>query len=123
MLECTIMPAGKVMRTLVATLALLVLASCSRDPNVVKLKYFENGNKYFARARYKEASIMYRNALKKDALYGPAHYKLGLTELKLGRIPQAVAALRRAKERIDPSQADYWDAIIKLADIYLTVSR
>ena len=111
------------MRTLVATLALLVLASCSRDPNVVKLKYFENGNKYFARGRYKEASIMYRNALKKDALYGAAHYKLGLTELKLGRIPQAVAALRRAKERIDPSQADYWDTIIKLADIYLTVSK
>ena len=66
-------------RLVAVILAMLVgLASCSRDPNVVKKRYFESGNKYFEKARYKEASIQYRNALKRDPKYGPAHYKLAL---------------------------------------------
>lgn len=111
------------MRTLALALALLVLSSCSRDPNLVKVKYLQNGNNYFEHGRYKEASIMYRNALKKDALYGEAYYRLGLTELKLGRVPAAVAALRRALERIKPNDPNYWDAAVKLADIYLAVTK
>ena len=50
--------------------ALLGLVSCSRDPAVVKKRYFESGNKYFERGRYREASIQYRNALKQDPKYG-----------------------------------------------------
>ena len=39
-------------------LAVLVgFTSCSRDPNVVKKRYLESGNKYFDKGRYKEASI------------------------------------------------------------------
>ncbi|HWQ53331.1 MAG TPA: tetratricopeptide repeat protein [Bryobacteraceae bacterium] len=108
---------------MVLPLMALALVSCSRDPNVVKKRYLDNGNRYFERGRYKEASIMYRNALAKDGLFGPAHYRLALTELKLGRLPQAVASLRRAMERIPSSEPDHWDAAIKLADIYVAVSR
>jgi tetratricopeptide (TPR) repeat protein len=114
------------MRTLAAALIVLALASCSRDPNVVKVRYLENGNKYFERGRYKEASIMYRNALKKDPLYGQAYYRLGLTELKQGRIPAAVANLRRALDGLKgkkDAEADYWDASVKLADVYLAVTK
>src|ERR1035441_10735446 len=45
-------------RLVAVMLAVLVgLASCSRDPNVVKRRYLESGNKYFDKGRYKEASI------------------------------------------------------------------
>ena len=67
-----------------AAAALLTLVSCSRDPNVVKRRYLESGNRYFDRGKYKEAAIMYADALQKDHLWGPAHYKLGLTWIKTG---------------------------------------
>ena len=111
------------MRTAFLVLSILALVSCNRDPNVVKQRYLENGNKYFQRGKYREASIMYRNALQKDALFGPAHFRLGLTYLKLGQMPAAVAALRRAMERIRPDQPEHWEAAVKLADIYVSASR
>lgn len=103
--------------------AVLALGSCSRDPQVVKKRYLENGNKYFAKGKYKEASIMYRNALQKDMRYGEAHYRYGLAELRLGRMPQAVGALRRAVELLAADKNEHWDAAIKLAEIYLAVTR
>lgn len=68
--------------------AVLSLVSCSRDPNVVKRRYLDSGNKYYDRGKFKEASIMYRNALQKDLRYGAAHYKLGLTYVRLGQLPR-----------------------------------
>ena len=111
-------------RFIAIVLAVLVgFTSCSRDPNVVKKRYLESGNKYFEKGRYKEASIQYRNALKRDPKYGPAYYKLGLVGLKAGDVTGAVAALRRAVELIPPDQPDHWDATVKLSEIYLTVAR
>ncbi len=89
--------------------------ACNRDPEVVKRKYVENGNKYFERGKYKEASIMYRSALKKDQRYGEAYYRLGLTQLKLNQPVAAVAALRRAVE-LQPNNDN---AAVRLADLYL----
>src|SRR5690348_15800772 len=74
--------------------ALLALVSCSRDPNVAKKHYLENGNKYFDRGNYKAAALMYRNALLKDQRYGLAHYRLALTYLKLAQVGPAVHELR-----------------------------
>ena len=93
------------MRLALVVIALLSFAACNRDPNVAKVRYLENGNKYFEKAKYKEAAIMYRNALQKDLRFGPAHYKLALTELKLGRLPQAVAELlaRRPRRTAGPA--------------------
>src|ERR1035441_8657347 len=111
-------------RLIAVILAVLVgLASCSRDPNVVKKHYLESGNKYFDKGRYKEASIQYRNALKRDPKYGPAYYKLALVSLKLSDISGAVSSLRRAVELIPPDQPDHWDAVVKLCEIYLAVGR
>jgi len=97
---------------------LLILASCSRDPRVQAQRYLDNGNKFFAKAKYKEASIMYRRALQKDLRFGEAYYRLGLTDLKLAAFGDAGHALRRAVE-LEPTNAD---AITKLTDLYLVAS-
>ncbi len=105
-------------------LALLIgLVSCSRDPNVVKKRYYESGNKYFDKGRYKEASIQYRNALKRDPKYGPAHYKLAMVSLKVGDVGGSVSALRRAIELVPADQPEHWDAVVKLCEVYLAVAK
>jgi len=111
------------MRSLVAVLAALTLVSCSRDPNVAKKRYLENGNRYFARGKFKEASIMYRNALQKDQRYGLAYYRLAQTDLKLGRVSNALGELRRAIELIPKDQPEHIDAEVRLAEIYLAFSH
>src|SRR5450759_4682599 len=111
-------------RLVAVILAVLVgFTSCSRDPAVVKKRYLESGNKYFDKGRYKEASIQYRNALKRDQKYGAAYYKLALVSLKMGDVGAAVSSLRRAVELIPPDQPDRWDAVVKLSDIYLAFGR
>src|SRR5678816_2288601 len=99
------------------------LTSCSRDPNVVKRRYLESGNKYFEKGRYKEASIQFRNALKRDPKFGAAHYKLALVALKTNDYGAAVGSLRRAIELIPPDQPDHWEAIVRLTEIYLAVAK
>ena len=41
----------------------VLLAGCSRDPNVRKQKYYESGIRYFAEQKYREATIQLLNAL------------------------------------------------------------
>ena len=67
----------------VVLIALIAGSACSRDPNVAKKIYLESGNRYFDRGKFKEASMMYRNALKKDPRYGDAYYRLGLALLEV----------------------------------------
>src|SRR3954464_14860246 len=100
-------------------LSLVLATSCSRDPNVVKMRYLNNGNKYFDKGKYKEASIMYRTALQKDAKYGEAYYRLALADLRTEQPFAAVQSLRRAVELLKPEQPERIDARIKLADVYI----
>src|SRR6516165_8843028 len=99
------------------------LAGCSRDPKVARKRYLDSGNRYFDKGKYKEARIMYMDALQKDMRYGPAYYKLGLTAIKIGPMQEAVSALRKAIELLPPEEQDHWDAMVKLSDIYLLVAR
>jgi tetratricopeptide (TPR) repeat protein len=94
---------------------LFLLAACNTDPKAASRKYVENGNKYFNRGKYKEASIMYRRAIGKDGRYGEAWYRLGLTNLQLGIPQEAIRSFSRARD-LDPSNTD---AIVKLADLEL----
>jgi len=104
---------------LLLILALMLAGvSCNRDPKLVSRKYVENGNKYFNTEKYKEASIMYRNALKKDPRNGDAYYRLGLCDLRLGQPGLAARSLRRAIELMP----DNLDASLTLADLYLTAT-
>jgi tetratricopeptide (TPR) repeat protein len=102
--------------------ALVGLVSCNRDPNVAKKRYLESGNKYFQNGRYKEASIQYRNALKRDPKYGIAYYRLALTSIKTGDYVDAVQRLRRAVELISVDSPDHWDALVRLTEIYLPLA-
>ena len=99
----------------VVSLALLLSAGCSRDPKVVRQRYVDNGNKYFDKGKYKEASIMYRRALQKDLRFGEAWYRLGLTNLKLGQYGEARRDFSRTTE-LEPNNVD---GFVKLGDIDL----
>jgi tetratricopeptide (TPR) repeat protein len=101
-------------------IALAALVSCNRDPNVAKRRYLESGNRYFEKGKYKEAAIMYKDALQKDALWAPAHYKLALTYLKLGQVGGAVPEFRKAIERPPIDTPEHWDSVVNLCDIFLT---
>ncbi len=94
---------------------LVALAGCSRDPEKVKRKYVENGDRFLAQGKTRQASIMYRNAIKHDPKYGEAYLKLGDSELRRGDVRQAVGAYRRAVELLPETG----DPAGKLADIYL----
>jgi tetratricopeptide (TPR) repeat protein len=102
----------------VLSLLLLSLAACTRDPKVQAQRYLENGNKFFAKEKYKEASIMYRRALLKNRLFGEGYYRLGLTDLKLSAYGDAAKMLRNAVD-LEPKNSD---AKTKLADLYLLAS-
>lgn len=103
---------------LLFTTLLALTPACSRDPNVVKRKYLESGNRYFEGGKYREASIMYRSALRKDARYGEAYYRLGLTSLKLKQPGMALRQFHRAFELLPegPLRAETSN---RLADLYL----
>ena len=72
-----------------------LLTGCSRDPNVRKQKYLESGDRYFAKAKYREAAIQYANAVQVDSRFAQAHYQLGETYLKLGDSSRAFQELSR----------------------------
>ena len=74
-------------------------------------------------ANYKSASIMYRRALEKDKLYGPAYYKLGLTYQKQGSLSLAVANFRKAVDQLTKDNPDHWDALARITDIYLQIAH
>jgi len=103
--------------------SLLTMVSCSRDPNVVKQRYLESGNRYFDRGKYKEAAIMYADALQKDNLWAPAHYKLGLTWIKTGNLGGAVSELHKAIERLPKDSPEHADATAKICEIYLAAEQ
>jgi len=94
---------------------LVLLAACSTDPKLVCKKYVDNGNKYFDRGKYQEASIMYRRALNKDMRFADAWYHLGLTNLKLAMYGEARKDFSRAME-VDPANQD---AVVQLGNIDL----
>lgn len=94
---------------------LLFLAACNTDPKAVGKSYVANGNKYFARGQYKEASILYRRALAKDLRSPDAWYRLGLVNAKLGELPEARKDFSRAME-LNP---DNQDALVQVGDLDL----
>src|SRR5437879_6578239 len=94
----------------------LVLTGCTRDPNVEKQKYFESGQRYFARGKYRDARIQYLNALHLDSRYADAHFQLGETYLKLRDWNSAYQELSRTLE----PNPDNYHAHLHLANLLLS---
>jgi len=94
---------------------LILLAACSTDPIAASKRYVANGDKYFARAQYKEASILYRRALARDLRSPDAWYRLGLVNARLGELQDARKDFSRAME-LDPENTD---AVVQLGDLDL----
>jgi tetratricopeptide (TPR) repeat protein len=111
------------MRFVAVALAGLALIACNRDPNYLKQKYLESGNKYFGAKRYKEASIMYRKSIERDRKFGPAWYQLALTDLALGEVTNSVPALHRAVDLLKPGTPDADDASMKLAELLVLAAN
>jgi tetratricopeptide (TPR) repeat protein len=102
-------------RPAIAAALLLTLAGCLGNSEAAKQKALQNGDNYLKEGKLREASIIYRNILKKDAKYGPAYARLGDVELRRGRPVEAVRALLRAVELLPKDE----EVAGKLADIYL----
>src|SRR5437868_6281833 len=99
--KCSVGYMGTFMMNRALASLLLVLCftvGCNTDPNVAKKKYVDRGNRYYGNAKYKEALIMYKNALRKDMRYGEAYYRSALAEIKMARFGEAAGHLQRAVE-------------------------
>lgn len=92
-----------------------VFSGCSRDPNVRKQKYFESGQRYFQKGKYREASIQFANALQVDSRFVDAHYRLAQSYMKLQNWNQAYDELDRTVQ-LDP---DHADAQLDMANLLL----
>lgn len=82
-----------------------------------KQAYLAKGNRFFAAGKYQDAALNYRAAIQKDAGYGEAYYRLGLTALKLQQARQAYDALFHAVQLSPANTA----AKSKFADVCLSL--
>jgi tetratricopeptide (TPR) repeat protein len=79
-------------------ICVVALVACSHDPNVLKQKYLESGNRYFNQGQYRSAAIQYLNAIRMDSKFEEAHFRLAQSYLKLGMAAGAYQELTRAVE-------------------------
>jgi tetratricopeptide (TPR) repeat protein len=79
-----------------ALVAVIGAAGCRHDPEARKQHFMERGDSYFKDARYGEAVIEYKNAVREDPSYGDGYYRLGLALLHQGQWTQATQSLSRA---------------------------
>lgn len=101
---------------LILVLALIAsFSGCSRDPNVRKLKYFESGQRYFEKGKYREAAIQFGNAVQIDPRYTDAHYQLAQTLLKLQQWTSAFQELSRTVDL----QPENYQARIDMANLLI----
>src|SRR5439155_24867995 len=89
------------------------LTACSRDPNVRKQKYFESGQRYSAKSKYREAIIQFRNATEVDGTFAAAHYQLAQSYIKVQDWPHAYLELSRTVEL----QPDHYKAHLDMANL------
>lgn len=108
---------GSMLNWVAASLCVLlvILAGCSRDPNIRKKKYMESGQRYFDKAQYREAEIQFQNAIQTDTHYADAHYKLSLAAMRLGDWQTALQELNTTLQ----IQPDFYPAHLELAKLLI----
>src|SRR2546425_10883971 len=96
----------------------LAFAGCSQSPEAKKAKHMERGVKYFQNSQYHEAVIEFKNVVQIDPKDADGHYRLALTYLKFGDIPNLQAAFGEFTKTVD-LDASNRDAQLKLGELYL----
>src|SRR6516164_4309262 len=97
----------------------VAVCGCRKDPAVQKRKFLEQGNASFAAAKYPEALIFYGRALQLDTKFAEAHYRMALTQMKLGSWSSAYRELSRAAE-LEPEN---WTVQQELAQLELAAGK
>src|SRR5262245_54667151 len=96
-------------------LIVLLVAACTRDPDVTKREYLQQGIAYYAEGKYNEAIIKFKNALQIDPKFTPALHAIGRAYRAKSWDLDAMRELRRAVEL----QPDDVVARAHLAQVYL----
>ena len=97
-------------------LILVLSSACSSDPNVRKQKYLQSGQRYYAKAKYREAAIEFLNALKIDPAFADAHYQLAETYLQLHKDREGLEEFVRTLDL----QPQNYRARIEIAKLLIT---
>ena len=88
------------------------------SPEVKKAKHRERAMSYFEKGQYQEALIEYRNVAQIDPQDPDAHYRLALTYLKLGGIPNLQGAFAELSKTVELDKMNQ-DAQLKLGELYI----
>src|ERR1700675_4750548 len=99
--------------------AIFLLTGCHRNPETEKRKYFDKGAAYFQQGKYREAAIMYQNAIQIDSRFADAHYALSQCLMKTSDIQHAYQELMRTVD-IEPTN---WKAQLALGNLFLVAGK
>jgi len=98
---------------------LVVMTGCSKSPEAKKTQHLEQGDKYFAKAQFREAIIEYRNVVQIDGKNARAYRQIAFAHYELGEFAQALPYLVKVQE-LDPEDRD---ARLKLGSVYLVARQ
>jgi len=87
-------------------LAALCLFGCGKSAR----QYLDRGNQLFAAGKYDDATLNYRNAIKKSPELSEGHYRLGLALLRQSNAGEAYQELNRAvtlDPKNNPAKVDF----------------
>ncbi len=99
---------GAILPAICCVLACLLLVACGKST----AQYIDRGNQLFASGQYGDATLNYRNAIKKSPTSGEAYYRLGLALLKQNQIGEAYQAFNHAVQlspRNIPAKVQFGD--------------
>lgn len=82
------------MKRLLIFALVISLTACSRDPRVLRDKYYASAQKYLENKKYEEASIEFRNALRADKGHIPSYLGIAKAFQQMGDHQNAIAAFR-----------------------------
>src|SRR5262245_45605584 len=115
------MPVRSIMTptTLLCLLGALLWIGCDwSSPEAKKAKHLERAASYFEKGQYQEALIEYQNVAKADPKDADPHYRLALTYMKVGGLPNLQAAFAELTRSVELDKTNR-DAQLKLGELYL----
>ena len=92
-------------RILAISIIVAVSISCARDPEIAKREYLASGDQFLSEDKVKEAIVQYRNAVRQDARFGEARYKLAEAYARDGDLVRAAREYIRAADLL-PKDAE-----------------